>query len=196
MTDAPARSAPTVPPDRSDEALVRLVASGDRSAFAELVERHRYRAMRLAYTITRNRSAAEDVVQDAFLRVWTHIRDWDEQGGAKFAAWFTRVTINLAIDMTRKRREQPMDEKMDFAAGGTASDEAVHAGEIAGRIGRALAGLPERQRTAFALCQIEHMSNADAAASLGVTVGALELLLVRARRAMRQELADVIEALR
>ena len=173
-----------------------LVTSGDRSAFGTLVERHRHRAMRLAYTVTRNRSAAEDVVQDAFLRVWTRARDWDGRGGATFAGWFARVTINLAIDGARKRREQPLDETMDIAAGGTASDETVHAGEIAGRIGRALASLPERQRTAFALCQIEHMSNADAAASLGVTVGALELLLVHARRAMRQNLADVIEAIR
>ena len=72
----------------------------------------------------------------------------------------------------------------------------MHAGEIARRIGSALARLPERQRSAFALCQIDRLSNAEAAESLGVTLGALELLLVRARKAMRQELADMIEALR
>jgi RNA polymerase sigma-70 factor, ECF subfamily len=66
--------------------------------------------------------------------------------------------------------------------------------EIGRRIGAALASLPERQRTAFALCQIEQISNAEAAGRLGISLGALEPLLVRARKRMRRELADLIEA--
>lgn len=192
----------TVPPDlcapaeRSDEALMDLVASGDRQAFAVLVERHRHRAMRLAYTVTRNRSAAEDAVQEAFLRVWTKARDWDRSGAARFAGWFGRVTINLAIDGARRVREDPLDDTLPLADTAPASDDAVHAAEIGRRIGGALASLPERQRVAFALCQIDRMSNAEAAESLSIGVGALELLLVRARKAMRSKLADMIEAIR
>ena len=186
----------SAPAERSDEALMDLVAGGDRQAFAVLVERHRHRAMRLAYTVTRNRSAAEDAVQEAFLRVWTKARDWDRSGAARFAAWFGRVTINLAIDGARRMREDPLDDTLPLSDTAPASDDAVHAGEIGRRIGDALADLPERQRVAFALCQIDRMSNAEAAGSLGISVGALELLLVRARKAMRSKLADMIEAIR
>ncbi len=186
----------SVSAEQSDEALVDLVAGGDRQAFAVLIERHRHRAMRLAYTVTRNRSAAEDVVQEAFLRVWTKARDWDRSGAARFAGWFGRVTVNLAIDGARRVREDPLDDTLPLADPGTPSDDAVHAGQIARRIGQALATLPERQRVAFALCQIDRMSNAEAADSLGISTGALELLLVRARKAMRSKLADMIEAIR
>jgi RNA polymerase sigma-70 factor (ECF subfamily) len=180
--------------EQSDEALMALVAAGNRQAFGTLIERHRHRVMRLAYTVTRNRSAAEDVVQEAFLRVWSRARGWHHSGVARFSGWLGRMTINLAIDGTRRRREEPLADEMPLDA--TASDDAVHATEIAQRIGRALVQLPDRQRTAFALCQIERMSNAEAAASLGVSVGALELLLVRARKSMRLQLLDMIEALR
>ncbi len=189
-------SGQSAPAERSDEALMDLVADGDRQAFAVLVERHRHRAMRLAYTVTRSRSAAEDVVQEAFLRVWTKAHNWDRSGAARFAGWFGRVTINLAIDGARKVREDPLDDTLPVFDTGTPSDDAVHAGQIAHRIAQALATLPERQRIAFALCQIDRMGNAEAAESLSVSVGALELLLVRARKSMRSQLADMIEAIR
>jgi RNA polymerase sigma-70 factor (ECF subfamily) len=179
----------------TDEELMPRVAGGDEKAFAELVERHRSRAMRLAYGVSRNRTEAEDFVQEAFMRVWTKAGSWDARDGARFSAWLARITINLAIDKKRKMREEQLDETYPIADDSVGSEDMLHGREIGQRISRALDKLPERQRIAFALCQIDRMSNAEAANSLGVTVGALELLLVRARKAVRLELADLIEAM-
>ncbi len=182
------------PDTLTDEELMPLVARGDARAFAILVERHRGRAMRMAFGVVRNRSEAEDCVQEAFMRVWSKARDWDAREGARFSAWLARITINLAIDGKRKMREDPLDDMMPLPDDSVGADDRVHGQEIAAHIAKALEHLPERQRIAFALCQIDRMSNGEAASALGVTVGALELLLVRARKTVRLELADLIEA--
>jgi RNA polymerase sigma-70 factor, ECF subfamily len=172
---------------------MQRVAGGDAGAFRRLIERHRSRAMRVAFAIVRDAGEAEDVVQEAFARVWTRAAQWRARDGGSFAAWLTRIAVNLAIDLRRRPRPDPLGDRDDIAGADPGSDQLVAARQIGSRIRAAMAALPERQRTAFALCQIEHMRNAEAAQSLGISVGALELLLVRARKAMRRQLADLIE---
>jgi RNA polymerase sigma-70 factor (ECF subfamily) len=179
----------------TDEELMARIAEGDRDAFAVLVERRRGAVMRLAFGIVRNAAEAEDIVQDCFERVWSKSRSWRSGRGGTVFGWIARIATNLAID--RKRRASPvrLDRAGDVAAGAGGAENEVTGREIGRRIRQAVALLPDRQRTAFVLCQIERMSNAAAAAALGVSVGALELLLVRARKTMRRELADLAETL-
>lgn len=188
--------------DESDDALMRRAGSGDKTAFALLVRRHLARATALAQRITGNRSDAEEIVQEAFLRCWQKAPEWRpandraaNDGGttAQFGTWLYRVLVNLCLD--RRRRPQPVQiEAAEMVADDAADgfDETAR-GETSRRVQVAMAQLPERQRAALALCYFEGMGNIEAAAMLDISIGALESLLVRARRALRDALGDLAE---
>jgi RNA polymerase sigma-70 factor (ECF subfamily) len=176
----------------TDDALVLQVARGDRLAFARLVERHGARLMALAVRIVGNRAVAEEIVQEAFTRAWTQAPNWQHRGeaGRAFSAWLSRVATNLAIDQVRKPRALPIEdapEPMDPAADAV---DALIAREKLTRLKVALAGLPPRQRAAIALTYDQGLSNIEGAAALETSVGAFELLLVRARRALRVAMTE------
>ncbi len=179
--------------EESDEELMCRIASGDRIAFAKLAGRYRGLLMRLAYGIVRNGGEAEDIVQETFIRIWTKASDWDPGRGTRFIGWISRIATNLAIDGRRRPRHDPLDEARDLVSPGPDAEARCAAGEIQHRIERALDKLPPRQRAAFALSQFDVLTNAEAAASMGVGVGTLEQLLVRARRQLRADLADLME---
>jgi RNA polymerase sigma-70 factor (ECF subfamily) len=188
--------------DESDDALMRRAGSGDKTAFALLVRRHLARATALAQRITGNRSDAEEIVQEAFLRCWQKAPEWrpandraasDGGSTAQFGTWLYRVLVNLCLD--RRRRPQPVEiEAAEMVADDAADgfDETAR-GETSRRVQAAMAQLPERQRAALALCYFEGMGNIEAAAMLDISIGALESLLVRARRALRDALGDLAE---
>jgi RNA polymerase sigma-70 factor (ECF subfamily) len=177
----------------TDEELMSRVVTGDQAAFGELVERHRGAVMRLAYGVVRDAAEAEDIVQDAFERVWRKAESWRPGPAARFMPWLARIALNLAIDRKRRPVAGPLDEADEVAANEPDAERQVAGRQIGRRIRTALSHLPERQRLAFAFCQIERMSNDAAAKILGVSLGALELLLVRARKSMRRDLADLTE---
>jgi RNA polymerase sigma-70 factor (ECF subfamily) len=187
--------------DETDDALMARAGRGDKAAFAVLVRRHLARATAIAQRIAGNRSDAEEVVQEAFLRCWQKAPDWqpveaagpgfDKAERAQFATWLYRVLTNLCLD--RKRRPQPVeleaaDEIPDSGDDGFAR---TARGEQSQRVAAAMAKLPERQRAALALCYYEDMGNIEAAKALDISVGALESLLVRGRRALRDSLGDL-----
>jgi len=189
--------------DETDDALMARAGRGDKAAFAVLVQRHLARATAIAQRIAGNRSDAEEVVQEAFLRCWQKAPDWQpvEAAGpaagegkaerAQFATWLYRVLTNLCLD--RKRRPQPVeleaaDEVPDSGDDGFAR---TARGEQSQRVAEAMAKLPDRQRAALALCYYEDMGNIEAAKALDISVGALESLLVRGRRALRDSLGDL-----
>lgn len=180
--------------DGSDDELMRRAGRGDRQAFARLVERHMPRAVALATRVAGSRSDAEEIVQEAFLRTWLKAPDWRDEalpGGARFTTWFTRVLVNLCIDRRRRPVLAPLEAAGDIP--GTEADgfQALARSEADARVTAAVAALPARQRAALTLCHWDGMSNIDAAAILGLSVGALESLLVRARRSLRSALADL-----
>jgi len=180
----------------SDEALMAAIGRGDQRAFARLVERHARRATALAGRITLNRSDAEEVVQEAFLRVWTKAPNWRPQegaGDALFATWFHRVVVNLGIDRRRRPVAEDLEKAPEIADDAPSAADALGSKQTSARVTAAVAALPERQRAALALCHFEGMSNVDAAKILGLSVGAVESLLVRARRALKASLADLAE---
>ncbi len=97
----------------SDDELMRLAGEGDRAAFSRLVAGHMRRATAIAARITRNAGDAEELVQEAFLKVWLKAPEWqtrDEGGGAAFSTWFYRVLVNLCIDRMRKPKNAPLEE--------------------------------------------------------------------------------------
>jgi RNA polymerase sigma-70 factor (ECF subfamily) len=171
----------------TDDALVLQIARGDRLAFARLVERHGARLMALAVRIVGSRAVAEEIVQEAFTRAWIHAPNWKQKGevGRAFAAWLSRVTTNLAIDQVRKPRTSAIEDAPEPADPAIHAVDGLIAREKLARLKTALAGLPPRQRAAVALTYDQGLSNIEGAAALQTSVGAFELLLVRARRALR-----------
>ncbi|MGC2855115.1 sigma-70 family RNA polymerase sigma factor [Novispirillum sp. DQ9] len=174
----------------ADEAdLLARVAAGDREAFQALVHRLAPRGQAVAARMLGSRSDAEDVLQDALLRLWRDAGRFDQARGTRVATWFHTILVNLCIDATRRRRPAaPLDEAAEVADPRADGDRALAALDDSRRVAAALALLPVKQRAAITLCYFEGMSNADAAAVLETTVHALEALLVRARRSLRSHL--------
>jgi RNA polymerase sigma-70 factor (ECF subfamily) len=188
----------TVTESRSDETLMAAIAAGDQFAFSRLVERHLSRTVGLATRLMGSRADGEEVAQEAFARVWSHASRWRPIGGggnARFTTWLYRIVVNLAID--RKRRPvhaamDDVDEPVDESDDGFAQ---IHRRQVSDAVTAAMMRLPERQRVALALCFFDEMSNIEAGKIMSLSVGAIESLLVRARRALRQELTGVYEEL-
>lgn len=182
-------------PDRAeadaDDALMARVAEGDQRAFARLVARHSPRAQALAHRFTGTRAEAEDIVQEAFWRVWRSAGRWSA-GGARFSTWLHRVVVNLCVDHDRRRRIRRMLPFLDEFD--PPSDEADAERTVAGRdeiaaLRRDIGRLPARQRAALLLAADGEHSNAEIAAVLETSEKAVESMLVRARRTLRGALA-------
>lgn len=179
----------------TDDDLMLAAGTGDRAAFGRLVARHISRVSALAGRITGNRSDAEEIVQEAFLRAWLKAPDWRARGdvdsGAAFGTWLGRVVVNLCLDRKRRAPSEPIEAAGEIADTGPDGFASRARTETAARVAAAIDALPARQRAALVLCHYEGISNIEAAAMLDVSVGALESLLVRARRSLRDTLADL-----
>jgi RNA polymerase sigma-70 factor, ECF subfamily len=171
----------------TDADLMQRIASGDRLAYARLVDRHLDRTVAIAQRILGRRADAEDVAQETFLRVWTQAQRW-EPGHGRVATWLYRITFNLCIDQKRRPSAAPLDDAIDPPDPAEPADERIARVQTEVAVARAVADLPDRQRDAVALTYQGGLSNQDAAAAMGVSVGSLESLLVRARRALRTAL--------
>ncbi len=175
--------------DDADWSLMAAVGRGDELAYAALVERHLRWALRFVERILGNRADAEDVAQAAFLRVWQGAAAWTPS--AKFSTWFYRVLYNLCMDHFRARARAATDDDAlddDMRDGQPSLEERLARVQRVDQVKAALATLPERQRTALVLCYYEEMSQAESAALMGISEGALESLLSRGRAAMRKNL--------
>lgn len=181
------RHLPSGMQDQGDEDLLVLVGGGDRQAYRILVERHGRRVLGMARRMTGNLAEAEDVAQEAFLRVWQRAADWREKG-AKFSTWLYRVVMNLCLDRKRRKPMAPLEAAGDPADERPDAETTLAAAERSQQVEAALARLPDRQRAALVLSYYEGLNNAAAAEALEISVAALESLLVRARRSLRAEL--------
>jgi RNA polymerase sigma-70 factor (ECF subfamily) len=173
--------------DDPDEALLRRVAVGDQAAIQALVARKLPRICALATRMLGDATEAEDVAQETFVRVWRQAPKW-RFGEAKFDTWLHRVALNLCYDRLRKRREQPIAEPPEQIDPAVGADVEVEMMQTSNEIQAALSELPPRQRDAIVMHHYQELSNIDAAAVLGVSVEALESLLSRGRRALRDRL--------
>jgi RNA polymerase sigma factor (sigma-70 family) len=176
----------------SDAELARQAAGGDSDAYGELVNRHAAAARRLARTVLQNAEDADDAAQEAFLLAWRHIGRYDP--ARPFAPWLMRIVVNAAADLRRKRRVRTTEEIPASALSmETTPEEATDRTLFRSRLSAALAELPERQRMAVVLFDVEGYAHADIAAMLGVPEGTIRSDVFHARRALRQALGAFTE---
>jgi RNA polymerase sigma-70 factor (ECF subfamily) len=176
----------------SDDDLVARVARADHEACRRLVERHLDRIVAFAARVLGDRDEAEDVAQETFARLWTHAASW-QPGGARFTTWLFRVARNLCLDRLARRREVPLDAAPEPADPAPTPAGRLDEARMRRRVTEELQALPERQRTALALCHYQGLPQAEAAAVMDVSTEALESLLARARRTLRTRLQAVAD---
>ena len=180
-----------------DEELVTRVAKGDKKAFCLLVRRHGSRFRALAYRFVGDMALAEDLVQEAFIKLWTHAARFDDNK-AKFTTWFHRIVVNRCLDEKRKRKPETLPEEYDEPDMSAGADAKIESDATNARLKTALDGLSERQHTAVMLSYFNGLSNQEAADVMELHIKAYESLLVRSRANMRKmlmtEKADLLSA--
>ncbi len=169
------------------------VAQGDANACRLLVQRHLNPLVGLAMRMTENKSEAEDIAQEAFVRLWKQSPNW--QAKAKVSTWLYRVVHNLSIDAIRRKNRQTLSEndRVQISENTTSTqktqDQMLHQQDITRQVETAISHLPERQRTAITLVHHRDMSNKEAAHLMNISVDALESLLARGRRSLKKTLS-------
>jgi RNA polymerase sigma-70 factor (ECF subfamily) len=170
-----------------DSELMARIAAGDATAFRILARRHAPRMLAIARRIVG--SNADDIVQEALLRVWTHAPRW--RPTAQLRTWLYRIVVNLCLDEKRRPQAAPLEAAGEVADAGADVAIDLETRERDARLAAAIDTLPPRQRAAIVLTYQEGLSNAEAAAVLDTSVGGIETLLVRARRALRTTLDEI-----
>jgi RNA polymerase sigma-70 factor (ECF subfamily) len=181
--------------DQSDEALLRRFAQGDRAAARALTLRLTPKVMGHAYRLLGQREEAEDIAQEAMLRLWRVSSEWRE-GEARVTTWLYRVVANLCTDRLRRRDRITLLDKVPDPPddrGGPAQDMQSRARVDA--LQNALNALPERQRQAVVLRHIEEIGNPEIAEIMGISVEAVESLTARGKRALSVALSSKRDAL-
>jgi RNA polymerase sigma-70 factor (ECF subfamily) len=182
-----------------DVALVARVRAGDVSAYDELVRKYERQIFRIAQHITQNREDAEDVMQDAFLKAYEKLEQF--QGNSKFYTWLVRIAVNESLMRLRKRRTGKMvsiDEDIETEEGSVPRDLADWApnpeqnytqAELAKILRKTIKGLPPGFRVVFVLRDVDGLSTEETAESLGLSVPAVKSRLLRARLQLRERLS-------
>ena len=188
------------PAELGDEELVILAQKGQLEAFEVLVKRYKQKAYRIAFDFTRDREEAKDLSQEAFLRAFAHLKDFDLR--ASFYTWFYRILVNLCLDYRRRRGRiswEPLDDKAERAAerskttNTTSSpDQEATAREISRRVGAALNALPPKQRTVFLLKNNEGFSISEIAKIMRSAEGTVKAHLHRAVMALKQSVGELV----
>jgi len=184
-----------LPDQITDEELMAAIAKGDRESFRVLAERYMKLLYSVAFRMFPQRADAEDVVQEVLLRLWNKAHLWKEGTGATVSTWLYRLAYNLCIDQKRKSRYKTVELDEAHPDEGKTADRKMQDKQRSAIVRAALQKLPERQRAALVLCHYQGLSNAQAADIMGVTVKAIEGLLVRARQALQQDLKKFREVL-
>lgn len=183
---------------RDDEgALVSLAKKGDLTAFDELVNRYERRIFRLAMNITQNREDAEDATQDAFLKSFQHLPEF--QGGSRFYTWLVRIAVNEALMRLRRRRpnvtslDEPVQTDEDLMPRQIEDweptpEKRYQVTELNSILNNAIAELDPIFRTVFVLRDVEQLSTEETAEALGISVPAVKSRLLRGRLKLRDKL--------
>ena len=178
--------------------LVDRARAGDAGAFSELVQQYERKVYRLAKHITQNDEDAEDVLQESFLKAYTHLDSF--HGDSKFYTWLVRIAVNEALMKLRKRKsdrtvslDEPQDTGEDLVVREIAvweddPEKKYSRDELAGILDEAVQSLKPSFRTVFVLRDIEELSTEDTAAALGISIPAVKSRLLRARLQLREKL--------
>lgn len=173
------------PKDLGDEILLERMREDDVDAYRTLVERHMNRAFGVAMRVLKNPTDAEDVAQDAFVKAWLNRHRW-ESGRAKFTTWLYRVVVNRCIDLRRSPKNEWIDDVPEPADESEDSLSRIHRRQIYGQLEDALGRLPPQQRVAVVLSYYEDLSNVEIAEVMNTSVSAVESLLKRGRKGLRE----------
>ncbi len=174
--------------DVRDETLLAAYAGGDQSAARVLTLRHTGPCLNLAFRMLSDRGEAEDVAQEAMLRLWKIAPDW-RAGEAKISTWLYRVTRNLCTDRLRKRRNIGLDEAPEPADDTPGVEVRMMEGDRHDALQAALETLPDRQKLAITLRHLEELGNPEIASIMEISVEAVESLLSRGKRTLANRLA-------
>ena len=172
-----------------DDALLVLYANGDAAAARILTLRLTPRVFGQAYRMLQNRAEAEDVTQEALMRLWKIAPDW-RQGEAKVTTWLYRVTANLCTDRLRRARSSALDDAPEPVDETPSAADRMQAAARKSALQAALGALPDRQRQAMVLRHLEELGNPEIAEIMEISVAAVESLLSRGKRALSAALAD------
>jgi RNA polymerase sigma-70 factor (ECF subfamily) len=171
--------------DTSDDEMMYQIQQGNQRAFRQLVDSYLSPLYRFAQRMLNDPATAEDVVQETFVKVWYQAKRW-QPGKAKLSTWLHTIVHNQCIDVYRKNDEPTVD--LQEAENVAAATDAIQQLELSEQITHALQQLPERQRSAILLCYYQGLSNYEAAELLNLSVEALESLLTRGRKTLKQKL--------
>jgi RNA polymerase sigma-70 factor (ECF subfamily) len=183
---------------KADEpVLVAAAKAGDISAFETLVGRYERKIFRLTQNITQNREDAEDAMQEAFLKAFQHLGEF--QGNSRFYTWLVRIAVNQALMKLRKRRPNvvSLDEELDTGEDmmprevedwGPSPEQRYEQTELSGILSSVIGELDPQFRVVFQLRDIEELSTEETAEALGLSVPAVKSRLLRARLKLRQKL--------
>jgi RNA polymerase sigma-70 factor, ECF subfamily len=179
-------------------ALVQAAKRGDVSAFEQLVKRYDRNIFRIAQHITQNREDAEDVVQDAFLKAYGNLDQF--QGNSKFYTWLVRIAVNESLMKLRRRRTDrtvSLDEEIkteedtmprEVADWSPNPEQLYKQGELRDILRKTIQGLPASFRTVFVLRDVEGLSTEETAEALDLSIPAVKSRLLRARLQLRERL--------
>jgi RNA polymerase sigma-70 factor (ECF subfamily) len=171
-----------------DNNLLERIAVGDRRAFRCLMVRHGKSMLALAQRITGNPDDADEIVQEAFLKVWLGASRWRSDGGAKFSSWFYRVVMNASLDRCRRKPMASLDDVDDPCDNSPGGFDNVSSNQRHTVLVDALGTMPVRQKEAMSLFYFAEMSAPTAAKMLNVSVSAFEALLIRGKQSLRTAL--------
>ncbi len=178
-----------------DAALLVAYANGDQDAARVLTGRLLPRVLGQAMRMLSNRAEAEDVAQEAMIKLWKIAPDW-RQDEAQVSTWLYRVVANLCTDQLRKKRKNVgLDQVAEVSDGALSAADQMQRTSRAGALSDALAALPERQAQAVALRHLEGLSNPEIAQVMDISVTSVESLTARGKRALAALLKDQKEAL-
>jgi RNA polymerase sigma-70 factor, ECF subfamily len=189
----------TAQQDLRDEEIVALCQKGQSEVFEVLVRKYMEKAFRIAFDFTHDVEEAKDLSQEAFLRAFSRIKQFD--GRSSFYTWFYRLVVNICLDHTRKgrviwerleRETERGTEPLEIADASSLPDQEAMAGEAKRRADRTLEAMPNKQRTAFLLRNHQGLSIPDIAKVMKTTEGTVRVYLHRAVAALRQSLVEFV----
>lgn len=172
---------------RQEDSLLAKIAKGDDKAFGQLLVQTLPRVQAIAWRIVKSHAEAEDIAQETFLRLW---REAPTLGDVPVEPWLYRVASNLAIDHYRRKKPELMEVLPETSDGAADAETQMRMDGLSAEVDAAIAELPDRQRLALILVHFEEVSQKAAAQTLGITVDALESLLSRARRSLKEKLKN------
>ena len=182
----------------TDDEIVSRVRAGETQLFELIMRRHNQRIYRAARAILRDDGEAEDVMQDAYVRAYAHLHEFE--GRSSFSTWLTRIAVHEALSRLRRgRRFQPIDSPtqetqyhMPTAPRFTPEQQASDS-EIRAVLGKAIDSLPDEFRSVFVLRALEEMSGAETAECLGIPEETVKTRLFRARARLQETLLEALE---